>query len=215
MFMDALPTPSSSPDSSSSVLAPGYIGEVARHPALSRLILTGFMGCGKSTLGRKLADKLRYTFVDLDSMIEKQQHKKIVDIFQQDGEAAFREYERQALQQCMTLERHVIATGGGALVRQDNLDLALDGGIVVYIEIQPEDLLERILFSPKDRPLMDVPDPEAVFTRLFEQRKPFYEQAQVHVDTARLKPDEAVQAILTSLDKYVRYFLPVLPERTE
>ena len=183
-----------------------------RHPALSRLVFTGFMGCGKSTLGRKLAGVLGFRFVDTDNAIEQFHRKKIARLFQEDGEATFRRYESECLARCLTQERTVIATGGGALVDQDNLDLALDLALVIYIEVDEAHLLERVLFSPKERPLINVKDPSSVVKRLYAERTPFYEQAQVHVQTAYLKPQEALEAVLESLYNYVTYFLPSMPK---
>jgi shikimate kinase len=82
--------------------------------------------------------------------------------------------------------------------------------VVIYIQIDPDDLLERILFSPKDRPLMDVPNPHQVLDEMFKARAPFYEQAQVHVNTMGLKPSQATDAVLKGLHNYVTYFLPNL-----
>jgi shikimate kinase len=191
-------------------LPPEYCENLAQHPALTRLVLTGFMGCGKSTLGRKLAERLHFNFIDLDTFVENKQKKRIADIFTQEGEAAFRAYEQDALNTVLGWQHYVIATGGGALVQQDNLNAALDASVVIYLQIDTEDLLERILFSPKERPLMDVPDPQQVLDAMFNVRAPFYEQAQVHVNTMGLKPDEATEAVLKGLHNYVTYFLPNL-----
>jgi shikimate kinase len=88
------------------------------------------------------------------------------------------------------------------------LDLALDNAIVIYIEMDENDLLERVMFSPKERPLINVKDPSTVVKRLYAERTPFYEQAQVHVQTGDLKPQEALEAVIESLYNYVTYFLP-------
>jgi shikimate kinase len=187
---------------------------LAEHPAMTRIVITGFMGCGKSTIGRKLSQAMGFGFVDTDTMIEQRRGKKCGDIIHEEGEPAFRRYERDALEKAITLERTIIATGGGALVRQDNLDLALDEAIVVYLDVETDDLLERILFSPKDRPLIDVPDPKPVVEEMLDKRLPYYEQAQVHVDATNLSANETLTAILGALDRYVRYFLPMLEPAT-
>jgi shikimate kinase len=165
----------------------------------NRITLTGFMGCGKTTLGKRLAKRLNYTFIDTDAWIENTSGKTISEIFASEGEVQFRQLEQQALQHALTLEQCVIATGGGALVREPNLAWALAGSTVVYIELPLEELLERVLFSPKDRPLIDVRHPEVVVSELFEQRLPFYQQAQVHLNTYRLAPQESVEKLLTLL----------------
>ncbi len=185
--------------------------DAIRHaPALERLVLTGFMGCGKSTIGKRLAQVLGFQFIDTDLTIEHAHRCKIPQIFQEKGEAVFRQYESDCLKQSLEARHMVIATGGGALVRQDNLDLALDEAVVIYLELDEAELLQRVLFSPKERPLINVKDPVAIVHQLFEARRPFYEQAQVHVATGGLKPEEAVSAVIQGLYKYLRYFLPTL-----
>jgi shikimate kinase len=169
-----------------------------------RLILTGFMGCGKSTLGRKLAHTLGLPFLDTDKQIEKETHQRIPDIFSLYGEDHFREVERQVLELCLQQPQAVIATGGGALVDQANLELALTAGWVIYIDMPAEQLLERVLFSPKDRPLIDVPNPEDVFFQRFEERLPFYKQAHLSVETAGLRPEQAVDLVLQELLTYFK-----------
>jgi len=188
---------------------------LAEHPSMTRIVVTGFMGCGKSTIGRKLSQAMNFHFVDTDTMIEQQYGKKCGDIFSEEGEPMFRQYERDALEKSIAMNHTIIATGGGALVRQDNLNLALDECIVVYLDVETEDLLERILFSPKDRPLIDVPDPQIVVDQMLEKRLPFYEQAQVHVSATGLSTNETLTAIVEALDRYVRFFLPMLRPASE
>jgi shikimate kinase len=196
------PSPSDLPPAASS----GSLSQLVRtamqnHPSQRglRLVLTGFMGCGKSTLGRKLAQTLSLPFLDTDKQIEKETHQRIPDIFSLYGEDHFRAVESQVLELCLNQPQVVIATGGGALVDQTNLDLALKAGWVIYIDMPPDQLLERVLFSPKDRPLINVPNPEDVFFQRFEERLPFYQQAHVRVETAGLRPEQAVDALLKNL----------------
>lgn len=171
----------------------------ASPPWPNRITLTGFMGCGKTTLGKKLAKRLGYTFIDTDQLIEHQQGAKTSDLFSVHGEAYFRTLEQQALAEVLQRDRCVIATGGGALVRQPNLQWALEQSTVVYLELPFEELLERVLFSPKDRPLVDVKDPETVVHHLFESRLPFYQQAHITLSTYKLSPYESVAKLIQAL----------------
>ena len=197
-------SPADLPASSPASLIQAVRSAMQQHPSQRglRLVLTGFMGCGKSTLGRKLAQTLGLPFLDTDKQIEKETHQRIPDIFSLYGEDHFRAVERQVLEVCLEHPQAVIATGGGALVEQANLDLALQTGWVIYIDMPPEQLLERVLFSPKDRPLIDVPNPEDVFFQRFEERLPFYQQAHVSVKTLGLRPEQAVDALLRELLAY-------------
>jgi shikimate kinase len=187
-----------------------HIEAIQQTPSLERLVLTGFMGCGKSTIGKRLAQVLGFQFIDTDLAIEQQKNRKIPEIFEKEGEALFRQYESDCLKHALSQSKIVVATGGGALVRQDNLDLALDEAVVIYLELDENELLQRVLFSPKERPLINVKNPAEKVHQLFEARRPFYEQAQVHVATGGLKPEEAVGAVIHGLYKYLRYFLPTL-----
>ncbi|MFM7389357.1 MAG: shikimate kinase [Vampirovibrionales bacterium] len=171
----------------------------ASPPWPKRITLTGFMGCGKTTLGKKLAKRLGYTFIDTDQLIEHQQGAKTSDLFSIHGEAYFRTLEQQALAEVLQRDRCVIATGGGALARQPNLQWALEQSTVVYLELPFEELLERVLFSPKDRPLVDVKDPETVVHQLFQSRLPFYQQAHITLCTYKLSPHESIAKLIQAL----------------
>ena len=182
--------------------------------ALPRLIfLTGYMGVGKSTIGRAFAKVLGYTFDDTDQMLCEQFGQPISAIFETHGEPAFREAERALIEALTTpadaaansgdrgAGGRVISVGGGTLARQDTLSVALSGGFVVYLELPIEVLYERVIFSPKERPMVNVPDAEARFYERFEAREPFYRQAHMTFNTEGLKVPAVVERLLSRLNE--------------
>ncbi len=180
----------------------------ARWPV--RIYLTGFMGCGKSTIGPLLARRLGYTSLDLDAQIEQQAGRSIPEIFAEGGEAAFRALEREALRQTATLEACVIATGGGALVSVDNLSWALRNGRVVYLQVSVDELVRRLAPEAAGRPLLQDrhrrPLQGAALRRriaaMLAYREPWYLQAHHVVTTDGLSVEETVEVVLHALRTY-------------
>ncbi len=141
------------------------------------LILIGFMGCGKSTLGVKLSYRLRTMLTDTDELIEKKQKKTIPQIFAEDGEEAFRRLETEVLRELLcTGGTRILSTGGGLPMREENRTLLKQLGTVVYLRIRPETVWNR-LKGDTTRPLLQKPDPKAEICRLLELRGPLYEAA--------------------------------------
>ncbi|GAB4267258.1 MAG: shikimate kinase [Deferrisomatales bacterium] len=169
------------------------------------MILTGFMGVGKSATGAALAKLLGWSFVDLDREIEQQAGKPIPRIFAEEGEAGFRDRESEALARVLGRARTVVATGGGVLLRARNRKL-LAGRIVVNLEAPPEACVERLAASPEERPLLAGADPLEEARRLYAARKPLYDAVERRVDTRGKSPEEVAREI-------ARRFLPeALPE---
>ncbi|PKP10208.1 MAG: shikimate kinase [Bacteroidetes bacterium HGW-Bacteroidetes-4] len=163
-----------------------------------RIYLLGYMGCGKSTIGKKLAKTLGIPFVDLDDQIEQQSGKTIVDIFEQDGEAIFRKIEQQALHLTFKLEDAVIATGGGTACYADNMDKMRANGVTVYIELPAKVLADRLKNAATKRPLLkDKSEAEqmAFIEEALLVREPYYRRACVIVNGIDLN----VKTLLTSL----------------
>ncbi len=168
-------------------------------PAQPRAIfLVGFMGAGKTSVGRVLAALLGWRFVDLDDRIVQRESRSIPDIFEHSGEAAFRKAETAALRELLselTSQQAVIALGGGAFVQPENLPLLeACGDPVVFLDAAAERLLERCLPQGSDRPLLRDLDS---FRGLYEQRRPYYLRAGWRVDTSG-KPVEAVATEIMS-----------------
>lgn len=168
------------------------------------IILIGFMGCGKSTIGRLLHQRLGYEFTDMDHQIELAMGKKIAEIFKEVGEQAFREFETMQLIELAkeTERRLIISTGGGVIVRKVNRALLRKLGYVVWLEAPTETILERTSRN-RDRPLLNQGNAAAKVAALMCEREPWYkETAHLKVDTAGLDSDEIATGILESARYY-------------
>lgn len=146
-----------------------------------KIYLIGFMGCGKSTIGRELADLLGYAFVDLDEHIEAQ-GRSIAEIFETEGEKAFRDLERDALAQLSGMVDTVIATGGGTPCFHDNLEWMQATGMTIYLNTAPDVLFERLKTETEHRPLVaTLNDDELsyfIHTKI-QERSSFYDNSEV------------------------------------
>lgn len=141
----------------------------------TNLILIGFMGSGKSTMGVKLSYRMKRSLLDTDKMIEKEQRASVSEIFTAEGEEAFRRMETQLLKKMVSqISNAVISTGGGLPMREENGRLLKQLGKVVYLRVKPETVMER-LKGDTTRPLLKKSDPEAEIRRLLAVRGPLYE----------------------------------------
>lgn len=140
------------------------------------IILCGFMGCGKSTVGALLAKKTGMAFIDLDSYIEKKQGMTVSDIFEKYGEPRFRELEREAARELSQKNSMVIAAGGGTLTFQENVDTLRTSGKIILLDL-PLDTVAKRLENDTTRPLLNRPDKLEAMKALFEKRLPIYKAA--------------------------------------
>jgi len=165
---------------------------------LSRLILTGFMGAGKSTVGEIVARDLGWRFVDLDQVIEASSQRTVAEIFREYGEAEFRRREQDAVQQLNSEEQIVLALGGGTVEEESTRSLLLHspGNCVVFLHAELPELLARCTAEGKTRPLLTTP--EAVETR-HARRLPHYRTAHVTVTTSGLAPQEVADQVLAQV----------------
>ncbi len=149
---------------------------------IQNITLVGFMGAGKSSVGRQVASVLRFTFLDTDHVIEARAGKPIKAIFEQDGEPAFRELESRVVAELTQRHKTVISTGGGLPMGPGNLDSLKTHSLVVCLWASPEKLFERVE-GHSHRPLLNEPDPMTKIRSLLEIREPYYRQADVLVNT--------------------------------
>ncbi len=147
-----------------------------------RIFLIGFMGCGKTLIGKKLAEKIEYDFYDIDAEIEKIACKSVTKIFQEDGECRFREFEKEVLLSLSAKNKAVIATGGGTPCFEDNMKIIKKTGLSVYIKLSAERLAERLETTKKTRPLIAYKNKDELYSfiaELLKQREPFYLKADL------------------------------------
>jgi shikimate kinase len=172
-----------------------YWKGVAGTRLMHNLALIGFMGTGKSCAGRLAAEALHFTFLDTDQVIEARAGKTIAKIFEEEGEAVFREWERRIVEELTRRTRTVIATGGGLPVNPANLASLKTHALVICLWASPETILERVR-GHSHRPLLNEPDPLVKIRQLLEVRGPFYRQADVLVSTEQRSLREVATHIL-------------------
>ena len=168
-------------------------------PSPRNIILVGFMASGKTSVGRALAERTGWTFVDADDVIVARAGKPIHRIFAEDGEPAFRELESQVIADLCAGERQVIASGGGSFVSERNRDVMLSGGRVFFLSASPAEILRRVQEEDAGgpiRPLLAVENPEARIAELLAQRMPAYLQAHHTIDTDALTADGVAAEIV-------------------
>lgn len=175
----------------------------------SLIYLTGFMGSGKSTVGPLLAEAWGLRFFDLDELIEKRLGKPISQIFKDEGEPFFRAVESEILRELAIQKNAVISLGGGTIINPDNMELVKSTGVLVYLYSEPEEIFNRVRDSEK-RPLLEtgaqgsLRDQE-IYRRielLLNVRQPFYQQADVFVDTTGKTVEEVVREIMIKLESW-------------
>ena len=164
------------------------------------LILVGMMGAGKTTVGRVLARRLKRTFHDSDEEIERRCGVRIPVIFEIEGEAGFRARETQAIAQLCALDNVVLATGGGAVLVEENRRRLAASGTVVYLHARPGHLWQRVRHD-RNRPLLATPDPQGRLEELYAVRDPLYREiADIVLDTGRQSVQTLAKDLLARLE---------------
>jgi shikimate kinase len=163
------------------------------------VILIGFMGCGKTTVGQLLSRQLGFQFLDTDQLIVKKARRSIPDIFSQEGETGFRALESSVLDDLAASNRAVIATGGGIITVPDNIPKLRRLGLVIWLNPPEEVLFQRIMRN-HDRPLVRTPNPRQTVHDLLTIRRPLYTgAAHLDVDVSDVTPDEAAYGLAESV----------------
>ena len=165
---------------------------------MKNIILTGFMGTGKTAVGRRLAMLLNMELIDVDTEIEKAQQTTINEIFRQFGEPRFREIETEMIQKLSERKDVIISTGGGAVLKQKNMDALRKQGIIICLMASPQTILKRTSHN-SNRPLLKVKDPFEKIKELLNFRKPFYEKADILIDTEDKTPLQIAEEIIDKI----------------
>ncbi len=163
-------------------------------------VLVGFMGAGKSSVGKELARRLGAEFVDVDDRIEAAAGKTIGEIFSREGEQAFREREREAIRDAVSVPGRVIATGGGAFLDGGNRERLKAYAPVIFLDVSPAKALER-LAGDTSRPLLAGGEREKAVKELMERRRPAYRQADFRVDTENRTADRVAAKVFLLLTR--------------
>ncbi len=163
--------------------------------------LYGFMGVGKSTVGKALSERLGYGFVDMDEMIERRGGMKIKEIFAAEGEKGFRALEKEVANEVAKRDRHVIACGGGAVLDPENAEALSSNSVLVLLTASIDEIVERTGDSD-ERPLLNVDDARAEAEALLRKRMPLYlEAADLVMDTTGASPTQLAAEIAAALEE--------------
>lgn len=165
---------------------------------MKNIVLTGFMGTGKSSTGRLLAYRLGKSFIDIDKHIEKKLGMSIPEIFAKYGEDFFRATEHEVVAKVSGFKNAVIATGGGVVLNERNMECLREKGIIICLTATPDVILERTGRRPT-RPLLQCENPRQVIVDLLAKRQPYYDKADYQVDSSVLTPYQVTEQIIEYL----------------
>jgi shikimate kinase len=168
---------------------------------VKNIILTGFMGSGKTTIAFELSRRFNMRYISTDDLIEKSQKCTINEIFTKKGEDYFRDVETIAVRDACSAENVIIDLGGGAVIRDENWEIIKKSGVVIYLTADEDAIMERTK-KYKHRPLLNVEDPKQKIRTLMAKRAPFYAKADYCVDTGKLTVKQSVEKIAAIVEAY-------------
>ena len=166
------------------------------------IFLIGMMACGKSKTGPKVAELLKYKFIDLDLLIEEVAKKSIYKIFKDDGENSFRVYESKCLQEIIKFPSLVVSTGGGVITKNENWGI-LRQGIVIWIDLDKKLAIERLKSEINNRPLLKDRDIEKNYNEIYQSREGLYAQADLRIKVKNENVEQVAKKIITELNKSI------------
>jgi len=162
---------------------------------MKNIVLVGFMGTGKSVVGKHLAAKLDRDFIELDDMIESKEKMSIKDIFEKKLEPYFRQVEKEAVKEAAKRENVVISAGGGAVMDEENFKNLKNSGIIICLKASPDTILKRTK-NLKTRPLLNVPDPKKQIEEFLKKREPYYNKADFSINTDNLTIEQVAARVM-------------------
>jgi shikimate kinase len=176
-----------------------------------RVFLTGYMGAGKTTLGKAFAHDLKLSFIDLDWYLEERFHKTVSELFAEKGEAGFREIERTMLREAGEVENVVISTGGGAPCFFDNMEYMNEHGTTVFLNVSPEVLYKRLTAAARSRPILQGKTGKELYDFIVEklaERMPYYSMAQYTLNANELDNRWQINASIQRLREMLNVLMP-------
>ncbi len=169
------------------------------------------MGTGKTSVGKRLSSLMRMRYIDTDSVIERDNERAISEIFEKDGESVFRQLESEAVEQVSDLYNFVISTGGGVVLKEENVSTLKENGIVFCLTASPEEIYERVGHQTH-RPLLQTPNPLETIRTMLDERAPYYAKADYTMDTTGRSFDEIVVHIKKIYFRKMKTFVPKNPD---
>ncbi len=166
---------------------------------MDNIVLCGFMGCGKSTVGRNIANKTGRKFLDMDSYIEHKANMKVSEIFEKYGESGFRDMEHEACKELSEMSNLIIASGGGAFTFKRNCEVFKGKDTVVLLDV-PLDVIKYRLRNDKIRPLLQRPDKDSAMKELYEKRLPLYKSAADIIVSGKNTPGKTAFAVIDAVN---------------
>lgn len=164
------------------------------------IVLTGFMGTGKSKIGKRLATELRMGYLDTDELIEEREKDSISAIFKKKGEEYFRHLETKVVKEVALLDNYVISSGGGVVLREGNIRLLKKNALIICLFASLEVILKRTK-GDEERPLLEVNNQKKRVEELLAMRRPYYDKADLKIDTSTLDSKKVVEEIVKFLEK--------------
>jgi shikimate kinase len=164
-------------------------------PARLNVILVGLPGSGKTTIGRAAAKLLGWPFIDFDTEIEHRQHASVQQIFERQGEAAFRRMEQELTREVVTCSGTMMSAGGGWVTNPESVALLRTTGRIIYLRVAPATIAARLASSRVRRPLLEVADPLGTLERLYAERRPLYEAADLTLDAEVVDRKELIEQV--------------------
>lgn len=174
---------------------------------MKRIFLIGYMGAGKTTLGKVLAQRMNLSYIDTDHFIENRYRQKVSEIFASGGEARFRDIEHRVLQEISEFEDIVVSTGGGLPCFNDNMAMMNQAGTTVFLDVSVEELAARLEISKNVRPILKDRSGDELIAFIKEnldKRRPFYEQAEIRFNVEQMYSDHDVEVLAERLEELLR-----------
>ncbi|UCB57803.1 MAG: shikimate kinase [Candidatus Omnitrophota bacterium] len=169
---------------------------------MMNIVLVGFMGTGKTAIGKLLAKKLEMKYISTDELIEHKERRSINDIFKKSGEPYFRRVEKEVVKKVAELDKFIIDAGGGVVLDKENIQNLKRNGKIICLAATSDVILERTK-RYYHRPLLNTKNPKEKIEELLKNRAPFYAQADVTIDTTNMTPEEVVQEIENRLENEI------------